>query len=68
MECKKLGYISLVRSNLEYAASIWDPYLQGDIDRLEKVQRRAARFISGNYTSREEGFMTDLLKQLELPH
>ena len=35
----------LVRPILEYAAPVWDPHLQQDIDALEKVQRRAARFV-----------------------
>ena len=44
--CKRLAYISLVRSIVEYGGTIWDPYLQKDVDCLENVQRRAARFIS----------------------
>ena len=39
-------YISLVRPHLEYAAQVWDPYLQGDIDRLEAVQKFALKLIS----------------------
>jgi len=57
----------MVRSNLEYASLIWNPYLQQDIERIEKVQRKAARFISGNYITRDEGFMTTLLQELDLP-
>jgi hypothetical protein len=33
---------AIVRPTLEYAASIWDPYNTGQINQLEKVQRRAA--------------------------
>ncbi len=56
----------MVRSVLEYGASIWDPYLKGDIDKLERVQHRAARFITGNYRSREKGCVTAMLHDLEL--
>ena len=38
----------LVRPVLEYGSSVWDP--QGE---LEKVQNRAARFVSRNYTREE---------------
>ena len=34
---KATAYISLVRSVLEYSSTVWDPYLEGDIQRLEKI-------------------------------
>ncbi len=48
-ELKQLGYNSLVRSLLEYSAPIWDPHYAKDIQKIEKVQRRAARFVTNNY-------------------
>ena len=40
-ECKKTAYISLVRSTLEYGAVIiWDPPLEKDIYKLEKINSR----------------------------
>ena len=48
--CKKTVYLALVRSTLEYSAVVWDPHLQKDIDQLERVQRRSARFITGDYS------------------
>ena len=36
-------YISLVRPHLEFASTVWNPYLKGDIDILERIQRKAIR-------------------------
>ena len=47
--CRKTAYIALVRSTLEYGSTIWDPYLQKDINKIEKIQKRAARFIKQDY-------------------
>jgi len=43
--CKKLAYVALVHSALEYTSIIWDPYLQKDVDSLERVQRKATRWV-----------------------
>ena len=43
------AYKGLVRPVLEYSASVWDPSGVGLLNELEKVQNRAARFVTGNY-------------------
>ena len=49
---KRAACIALARAVLEYGAMLWDPYHRGDIDKLEKIQHRAARFITRDYRSR----------------
>ncbi len=42
-ELWKMLYVSLVRPHFEFASSVWNPYLLGDIEVLERVQRRASK-------------------------
>ena len=64
--CRKIAYISLVRSTMEYGATIWNPYLKGDIDKLERIQNRATRFIKKDYHNRSPGTITKMKQDLEL--
>ena len=40
-------YNQIVRSKLEYACTVWDPYLIGDQRKLEKVQKRSLKYVYG---------------------
>ena len=43
---KQTAYFSLIRSSMEYGATVWDPYQKYTSDKVERVQRRAARFVT----------------------
>ena len=36
---------SMVRSHLDYCSSVWAPYKTGDIEALEKVQKKATKIL-----------------------
>ena len=62
---KAQAYTTLVRPVLGYASTVWDPYTLQQIYALERVQRQAARFVTGDYYSRDQGYITRMLQQLQ---
>jgi len=43
---KRLAYMALVRPIFEYGAVCWDPYREGEVSTLNRVQKRAAKFAN----------------------
>ena len=60
---RERGYKGLVRPVLEYASCAWDPYTGVQINQLEAVQRKAARFVTGQHS--REASVTGLMEQLQ---
>ena len=42
-------YKTFARPILEYGSAVWDPHFKNDIEKFELVQKRAGRFVTGNY-------------------
>ena len=61
-DIKTMAYNSLVRPQVEHASAVWSPYTKENINKLEKVQRRAARWVSNDYSSYSS--VTDMLSNL----
>ena len=50
-DTRTLAYNSLVRPQVEYGSVVWSPYTKENKDRTEMVQRRAARWVSNDYST-----------------
>lgn len=46
---KQLAYYTMIRPKLEYACTVWDPHTKTNINALERIQRKAVRFIFSKY-------------------
>ena len=62
---KESAYQTLVRPLLEYSSAAWDQYTKNLTNQIEKVQKRAAHFVSNDFTSRSEGCVTEMIQSLE---
>ena len=63
IQSREVAYKALVRPLLEYCQTVWDPYQRVNIDCVERVQRRAARFVCQNYAWTSS--VTEMLESLD---
>ena len=58
---KERCYKSFVRSVLEYSSTLWDPFSKQNSDKIEMVQRRAAKFFGNDdYGASPTAMITEL--------
>ncbi len=62
-QVREQAYFTYVRPQVEYASSIWNPGTVRNINAVEKVNRRAARFVKNDYARRSSP--TAMIKSLK---
>lgn len=58
----KGSYKTLIRPQVEYASTVWDPPTNSSINKVEAVHRYAARFCHSDY--RRTSSVTSMLQNL----
>ena len=56
------AYKAVIRLQLEYAASVWDPHTVTHINQIERAQRKAARWVKSDF--RRTSSVTTMLNTL----
>ena len=65
---KEHAYKQIVLPSIEYCSTIWDPYQQTSIHKLEMIQHRAARFVLNKpWRKNHRDSITDMLQSLNWP-
>ena len=59
---KTSAYLLMVCPLMEYACVVWDPHYQSQVSVLEKIQRRAARWVLSDYSYHSS--VSSMLEQL----
>ena len=60
----KYLFQALVRPHIEYAEAVWSPFKEGDIEKIENVQRRATKQVPTLLKNME---YNERLKKLKMP-
>ena len=50
IKTKELAYKTYVRPKVEYCSVVWDPWQKEQINKIEMIQRRAARYKLNQYS------------------
>ncbi len=61
---KEQAYKTFIRPSVEYAHTIWDPYQQNHINQVERIQRKAVRYVTSNYE--RQASITEMRQRLHL--
>ena len=61
-KAKTNAYFTFVRPLLEYSSTVWSPHTEELIQRIEMVQRRAARFVRHDFA--RESSVSAMIKEL----
>ena len=62
---KQMAYTTYIRSTVEYASPVLDPHTKRNTNKIEMVQDRCARYVTGNFDRTSS--VTSLLNSLSWP-
>ena len=62
---KEQCYKTLIRPVLEYGSVIWDPHTKSYTNKIEAIQRRAARYVTGDH--KRTSSVTAMIEDLKWP-
>ena len=46
---KQMAYSTYIRQTVEYSSPVWDPHTKRNTNKIVIVQRRCARYVTGNF-------------------